>query len=138
MAETPTLVDRRSEVEGQLRGQDARVEGRFRGEIALAGRLETAEGSQVEARLQADTAEIAGEFRGEIATRRLVLLEKARVQATVVVQVLVMRDGARLDGAVTASGEPARGPEARGLATHPAQLPQVLPPRPAGKGGIAP
>jgi cytoskeletal protein CcmA (bactofilin family) len=138
MAETLTLVDRRSEVEGQLRGQDARIEGRFRGEIALAGRLETAEGSQLEARLQADVAEIAGEFRGEIAARRLVLLEKARVQATVVVQVLVMREGARLDGAVTASGEPARAPDARGLAAHPAQLPQSLPAWPAGKGGVAP
>ncbi|MGE0454917.1 MAG: polymer-forming cytoskeletal protein [Vicinamibacteria bacterium] len=138
MAETPTLVDRRSEVEGQLRGQDARIEGRFRGEIALAGRLETSEGSQVEARLEAEVAEIAGEFRGEIATRRLVLLEKSRVQATVVVKVLVMREGARLDGAVTASGEPARGPDPRAQAPGPAQTPGLAAPRPVGKGGGAP
>ncbi len=138
MAETPTLVDRRSEVEGQLRGQDARIEGRFRGEIALAGRLETTEGSQVEARLEADIAEIAGEFRGEIATRRLVLLEKSRVQATVVVKVLVMREGARLDGAVTASGETARGPDPRAQAPSPAPAPGLVAQRPVGKAGGAP
>lgn len=99
-----TVIDAKSEIQGKLTGRDARILGRFRGEIELTGKLETGEGSRVEARVKADVAEIGGELTGEIASRRLLLLEKAQVKGTVRTEGLAVREGARLDGAVDAGG----------------------------------
>jgi cytoskeletal protein CcmA (bactofilin family) len=111
-ADKPTLIDAETEVQGKLTGKDARVLGKFRGEIELSGRLFTGPASLVEARLRADGAELAGEFRGEIAVRSLLLLEKARVEGTVDTQVLAVREGAQLNGAVSAGTPPKAKPVA--------------------------
>jgi hypothetical protein len=37
--DTVTVIDASSDVEGKLTGKDARILGRFKGEIALSGRL---------------------------------------------------------------------------------------------------
>jgi cytoskeletal protein CcmA (bactofilin family) len=107
-----TLVDENCEFQGKLQGKDARVLGKFRGEIELSGRLTTGEGSKLEARLRADVAEISGEFHGEIVARSLTLTEKARVDGTIQADVLVVREGAFLQAAVNASGH-ARPAEVR-------------------------
>jgi cytoskeletal protein CcmA (bactofilin family) len=101
-----TLIDAKSEVQGKLTGRDARILGRFRGEIELTGRLETGEGSSVEARVKAENVEIGGELIGEIQARRVTLLEKARVDGRVRSEGLSVREGALLDGAVEATGLP--------------------------------
>ena len=49
-----TIIDAEAEVEGKLRGKDARILGRFRGEVELSGRLFIGEGSQVDAKILAD------------------------------------------------------------------------------------
>lgn len=100
-----TMIDAQTDVEGKLRGKDALVRGRFRGEIEVSGTLVLGEGSRVEATVIADAAEISGELKGDVKARSLVLAEKARVQGTVDAQVLVVREGAWLSGAV-AAGEP--------------------------------
>jgi cytoskeletal protein CcmA (bactofilin family) len=97
-----TLIDAHADIEGTLRGQDAQVLGRFRGEIELTGRLVLGEGARVEARVVADVVEIAGEFKGELKARSLSVLEKGRVEGTVDAQRLTMREGALLNGAVNA------------------------------------
>jgi cytoskeletal protein CcmA (bactofilin family) len=97
-----TMIDAQTDVEGKLRGKDALVRGRFRGEIELSGKLVLGEGSRVEATVVADAAEISGELKGDIKARSLVLAEKARVQGTVDAQVLVVREGAWLSGSVAA------------------------------------
>jgi cytoskeletal protein CcmA (bactofilin family) len=117
----PTLIDAESSFEGKLSGKDARILGRFKGEIELTGRLQVGEGARVEAKLKADAAEIAGEVAGEITVRSLVLLEKARVTGTLDAQSLAVRDGAQLNGAVNAG--------AKGKAAAPAPAP-APPPRP--------
>jgi cytoskeletal protein CcmA (bactofilin family) len=98
--ERMTLIDAAGDVEGKLAGKNARIEGRFRGDVALSGRLQLAEGCKVDAKVKADVIEVAGEFQGELVARSLVLLEKARVSGSLSAQTLAIREGAHLNGAV--------------------------------------
>ena len=109
--EKVTVIDAQAEVEGKLKGKDAVVQGRLKGEIALSGRLVIAEGARVEATITADAVEIAGELRGDVRSRALTLAEKARVQGTLDVKVLVVREGAWLSGAVATGEKAAHVPE---------------------------
>jgi cytoskeletal protein CcmA (bactofilin family) len=97
-----TLIDANSDVEGKLTGKDARILGRFRGEIALSGRLFLGEGSRVEAKVVADAAEIAGNYRGELNVRSLVLLDKGRAEGVLDARTLAVREGAQINGAINA------------------------------------
>jgi len=106
-----TVIDAQTDIEGKLRGKDALVLGRFRGEIEISGRLVLGEGARVEATVVADTAEISGELKGDVRARSLILAEKARVQGTVDAGVLVVREGAWLSGSV-AAGEKKEPPAA--------------------------
>jgi len=107
--EKATVIDAQADVDGKLKGKDAHIFGRFKGEVELSGRLVLGEGARVEAKVQVDAAEIAGEFKGEIKARTLTLGEKARVEGSVDAQVLVVREGAQLDGSIATgkSGTPA-------------------------------
>jgi cytoskeletal protein CcmA (bactofilin family) len=109
--EKATVVDAQADVEGKLKGKDAVVLGRFRGEITLSGRLVLGEGARVEAVVSADAVEVAGELKGDVRARSVTLAEKARVQGTVDARVLVVREGAWLSGSV-AAGEGASKPAA--------------------------
>ena len=109
-AEKRTLIDAQSELEGTLKGKDAQVQGRFHGIIELTGRLVLSEGSKVDAQVVADAAEIAGEFKGDLKVRSLVLLEKARVHATLETETLSVREGAQLNGSVKAGSPPTASP----------------------------
>ena len=125
--ENVTVIDAQTNVEGKLRGKDAIVRGRFKGEIELSGRLVLGEGSRVEATIVADAAEISGELKGDVRARSLVLAEKARVQGTVDAKVLVVREGAWLSGSVAAGAteKPAK----------PASAPTPTGPAPSGSPG---
>jgi cytoskeletal protein CcmA (bactofilin family) len=120
-----TVIDAQADVDGKLKGKDAQIIGRFRGELELTGRLVLGEGARVDAKVQADAVEIAGEFKGEIKARTVTLAEKARVEASVDAQVLVVREGAQLDGAI-ATG---KAKAAAAAAPAPAPVP-VTPPAP--------
>ena len=100
--EKTTFIDAHADVEGTLKGKDAQILGRFRGEVNVSGRLILGEGARVDAKVTADAAEIAGEFKGELRARAVTLAEKARVEGTVDAQLLVVREGAQLNGAVSA------------------------------------
>jgi cytoskeletal protein CcmA (bactofilin family) len=97
-----TVIDAQTEIEGRLKGKDARILGRFRGDIELTGRIILGEGSRVEAKIVADAAEISGEYKGDISVRSLVLLEKARVQGGIAAQLLAVREGAQINGTIDA------------------------------------
>jgi cytoskeletal protein CcmA (bactofilin family) len=97
-----TQIDKQSDFEGKLTGRDARILGRFRGEIQLQGRLVIGEESRVEAKVKADAAEIGGDFKGDISVRSLILLEKARVEGTIEAQVLAVKEGAQVNASVNA------------------------------------
>lgn len=95
-----TVVDADANFQGNLNGKDAQVLGRFKGEIAVSGRLTIGEGANVEAKVAADTVEIGGVFKGEVKARAVILLEKARVDAALDAKSLSVRDGALVNGAV--------------------------------------
>jgi cytoskeletal protein CcmA (bactofilin family) len=122
--EKVTLIDAQADIEGKLKGKDAVVQGRFRGEIALSGRLVLGEGARVEATIAADAVEVAGELKGDLRARSVTLAEKARVQGTVDARVLVVREGAWLSGSVAAGEGASKG-------TAPGPPPPPPPPPPA-------
>lgn len=128
-SETLTLIDAHADFEGKLRGKDAQIQGRFRGEIELSGKLLLSESARVEAKVVADAAEISGEFKGELKVRSLLLLEKARIEATLDAQRLAVREGAQLNGSVNSGAAASRPPEP-GRAPEPGRPPE--PPKPAG------
>jgi cytoskeletal protein CcmA (bactofilin family) len=103
-----TVIDADSDVEGKLSGKDVRILGRFRGEIELSGRLHLGEAARVDAKVIADTVEIAGEFKGDMIARSALLLEKARVTASIDAQTLSVREGAQLNGSVNAGNTAAK------------------------------
>lgn len=105
-ADKPTLIDSDAGVEGKLTGKEARILGRFKGEIHLKGRLHIGEGARVEAKVVADSAEIAGEFSGEIKVQRLLLLEKSKLSGSLDAQTLSVREGAEVNGSVNAGELP--------------------------------
>ena len=110
MDEKLTLIDAETRIEGKLKGKDARILGRFKGEIELTGRLFTGEGSKVEATAVVDSAEIAGNFDGDIKAKTLVLLEKATLTGQMDTRSLAVREGAKINGGVNAGGEsPVKG-----------------------------
>jgi cytoskeletal protein CcmA (bactofilin family) len=97
-----TIIDAQADIEGTLRGKDAQVLGRFRGQIELTGRLVLGETARVEAKVSADAIEIAGEYKGELKARSLSVLEKGRVDGTIDAQRLSIREGALLNGSINA------------------------------------
>ncbi len=111
-----TLIDTQADVEGTLKGKDAQILGRFKGDVTLSGRVVIGESSKVEAKVHADSAEISGDFKGEVKARSVTLTEKARVQGSVEAQILVVREGAQLNGAIS-SGASAKPKPAGGPAT---------------------
>jgi cytoskeletal protein CcmA (bactofilin family) len=105
-----TLIDTDTQIEGKLKGKDARILGRFKGEIELSGRLSTGEGSRIDATAVVESAEIAGSFDGELKAASLVLLEKATITGKLETRSLAVREGARINGGVNA-GADAKGKE---------------------------
>ncbi len=102
MEEKLTIVDAAARVEGKLTGRDARILGRFEGEIQLTGRLQIGEGAEVDGKVKAEVCEIGGRYRGQLEARSVLLLEKARVEGSLSSETLAVREGAQLDGDVTA------------------------------------
>ena len=65
-----TVVDAQAELEGKLKGKDATVHGRVRGEIALDGPAAARRGrARSRPTWPAESAEIAGEFKGDVRAR---------------------------------------------------------------------
>ena len=100
--DTLTVIDASADVEGKLTGKDARILGKFKGEIALSGRLFMGEGSRVDAKVVADAAEIGGSYKGELNVRSLVLLDKGRAEGVLDAKTLAVREGAQINGSINA------------------------------------
>lgn len=106
-----TVVDARADIEGKMSGKDAHVLGRFRGEITLSGKLVVGEGARVEAKVKVESAEVSGEFKGDLSAETLVVLDKAKIEGTVAARRLAIREGATVNGSISAgeSGTPGGG-----------------------------
>jgi cytoskeletal protein CcmA (bactofilin family) len=97
-----TVIDTQADIEGHLKAREARILGRFKGELEVSERLVLGESSRVEATVVAGVAELGGEFKGDIRARNVTLTEKARVKGRIDAETLAMREGARFDGDVSA------------------------------------
>jgi cytoskeletal protein CcmA (bactofilin family) len=75
-AQKETVIDGQADIEGTLKGGDARILGRFKGEVDVTGRLVLGESSRVDAKIKAGAAEVGGEFRGEIRAKSVTLTER--------------------------------------------------------------
>jgi cytoskeletal protein CcmA (bactofilin family) len=129
-----SVIDAQADFEGTLKGKDARILGRFRGQIELSGRLLLGEGSKVDAKVKADSAEIGGNFNGDLSVRSLTLLEKSKVEGTLAAQKLAVREGAQLNGSVNTSAEGKAGAHSHPHAPEPKPEPPKAEPAapPAG------
>ncbi len=123
-----TVIDAQSNMEGKLKGKDVRILGKFKGDIEITGRLVLGEGALVEARVIADSAEIGGTLKGDILVRSMLLLEKACVDGSFDAQQLAVREGAQMNGTVSAGAASKAKAQAAAAATAPRQ---VQPPAPA-------
>lgn len=104
MDDKATLIDAQADVEGVIKGKDVHILGRFKGEITLTGRLVLGDTARVDAKVNADAADISGELKGELTVRSLVLHEKARVEGSLDAETLAVKEGAYLNGSVSAKG----------------------------------
>jgi cytoskeletal protein CcmA (bactofilin family) len=141
MEEPATVIDAHGELEGLIKGRNVQILGRFKGEIAIAGRLVLGETARVEAKVTAERAEIAGALDGEVRARAVVITEKGRVKGSLDTQALIMKEGAVLNGTVSAAPAPAKETPARPAAAPaaPVQAAGAAPaPAPASGSGIAP
>ena len=105
----PTSVDADAEFEGILRARTPRSSGRSGGDRG-PGRLVLGEGARVDAKVAADAGGDRGGVQGRDQGPRLILAEKARVEGTVDAQILAVREGAQLNGAVNAGRRKRPGP----------------------------
>ncbi len=91
---------------GSLTVDDSvRIEGNFAGEIQAKGTVHVTDGALVDAKVRAAFVVVSGSFQGEIrCEQRVDLLPRSRVNGEVITKVLVVQEGAKLDGRVQMTG----------------------------------
>lgn len=97
---TETVIGPSVHVEGDLSSQgDIVVAGAVTGTITTTGSLTVGEGATITANVQAANAYIAGKLKGNLTvSERLELAPTSHVSGDVSTKVLVVADGAKLDG----------------------------------------
>lgn len=119
---TRSLVDHATAVTGKIATEsDVTIEGALDGELECHGRVYIAEGAKVGARIHAREVVVAGELKGDaVCTERLEAQPTARITGTIRTPILVVHEGALVDGTIIMS---ASSPEAEETApsTPPAE-----------------
>jgi len=98
--ELNALLGRGSNFEGKLVFEGTvRIDGRFKGEIHSEGKLIVGENGDIEGDIWVDAAVISGKVKGNITGKsRIELQPPARFQGNMVTPILVVQEGAVLDG----------------------------------------
>jgi cytoskeletal protein CcmA (bactofilin family) len=103
-------------------GKMARIEGEAEGEIT-GDYIEIAPSAVVRARITANTLKVSGQVNGEIVAReRIELLPTARLQCTITSPILVVTEGAQLDGDIKMPGGQTSSPESESNEPNEAKL----------------
>jgi cytoskeletal protein CcmA (bactofilin family) len=94
------FLDHGTMVTGELRFSGTmRIEGEFHGSIATEDILTVGRGAAVHADIRAGEVEVHGRVSGNIeATRRIVVHSSGKIRGDVTAPILVVEDGATLDG----------------------------------------
>jgi cytoskeletal protein CcmA (bactofilin family) len=121
------MVGEGTVVTGRVKGKDLTVLGVVEGEVQLEGRLLVGKGGRVKASVRAGEVEAEGELEGDVRAASLTLSETAKARGTFVAKRLVVKEGARVEGAINPTEPtPAAAPQA---------LPAPVPPAPSVASG---
>jgi cytoskeletal protein CcmA (bactofilin family) len=128
-AEGRTYLDRGCKISGKLWFEgDTRIDGQVDGEINAKENLVIGESAVVTAQIKANSIVVAGKASGDIiASQRLEIRPSARVTGNVASPVMIVHEGAMLEG--KCSMQPQGMREDRNLA----ELPKEVPPQIASK-----
>ena len=103
-----------------------RIDGQFSGEVEAQDTVHIAEGARVDAKISATYVVVAGSFQGEMHCReRLELLPKSRTRGQLSTKLLIVHEGAFIDGQLHMSAE-----ESAAAVAAPASRPTASPVRP--------
>jgi len=107
-ANLTAFIDQGSSFEGKLSFKDTvRIDGGFQGEITSENTLIVGETGEVHATIRSAIVVVSGTVTGDIhATTQLVLHKTARVEGDVESPVLVVEEGATLNGSLKMTGSP--------------------------------
>lgn len=102
---TRSLVDHATAVTGKIATEsDVTIEGALDGELECHGRVYIADGAKVGARLHAREVVVAGELKGDaVCTERLEAQPTARITGMIRTPILVVHEGALVDGTIIMS-----------------------------------
>lgn len=97
-----SVVSKGSVWEGSLKVEGSvRVDGKLSGALEAADAVDVAEGAEVDAQVKAKFVIISGQFRGQVnSSERLEVMRTGRVAAELTTQVLVVHDGAVVEGQI--------------------------------------
>ncbi len=100
------FIDQGSEFEGKLSFRDTvRIDGKFCGEITSENTLIVGESGEIEADIYSKTVSISGTVSGNvIAEAKVVLHKTALVNGNIETPMLVVEEGAKVNGQVTMNG----------------------------------
>jgi len=106
---TSTVIARDTLLTGELGGsKPVRVEGTVKGTIDVGALIEVVEGAVVEGEITGTTVRLAGRVDGNVTAKELAeLLATAAVRGDVRAAALHVVEGAKLEGRVQMSSEPA-------------------------------
>jgi len=103
-----------------------RIDGQFSGEVEAQDTVHIAEAARVDAKISATYVVVAGSFQGEMHCReRLELLPKSRTRGQLSTKLLIVHEGAFIDGQLHMSAE-----ESAAAVAAPASRPTASPVRP--------
>jgi len=104
------LIGKGITVRGEITGTgDLHVAGRMEGKVNLVGTLVVEAGAELEADVNATAVVVGGQVRGNLmAAARIELLPSGRLQGNCRARSLVVREGALLNGKVSAGAPPER------------------------------
>lgn len=105
------FIDQGSEFEGKLSFKDTvRIDGRFRGEISSENTLIVGESGEIEASIRSKTVAISGSVVGDVHAQAKVVVHKTgRVEGNIEAAVLVVEEGAKIDGQVRMASKASGG-----------------------------
>jgi cytoskeletal protein CcmA (bactofilin family) len=98
--EADTIIGPSVQVEGELSSQgNIHIEGAVNGSIETTANLTVGEGARITANVKALNAHIAGQLKGNLVVQeKLELATTSKIEGDVVAKILVITEGAQLDG----------------------------------------
>lgn len=137
-----TIIGPNCNINGQIQSDGGiRIEGVFQGAIETTSNLSIGESAKVVADITANNVSISGAVKGDISANRVEILETGRVWGDLLVNSLLLNEGAYLRGQTMMHGDiepPLIEPPKGSMTTRPTSTPPpAQPSQPPRPGPIA-